>query len=103
VQPHLRDGFIARVQPERAIARGHLIGRARVEPHRDDGAAQVIWPARQRDLLRRAPLLLLVELSHRRHVEGEDEVALGLMLAPWLAIRANWTHQRARRKPHAQP
>ena len=80
-QPNLGDRRLIHVQPERAIARRDAIGRGGIQSRRDDGATQVPWPAAQRDLFRRMPLLRLVQFLLPHHIKREDEVRLRLMLA----------------------
>jgi hypothetical protein len=93
MQPDLGNGLVLDVQPERTLARRDAIRRGGIEPHRHDRAPQVVWSARERDFLRGVPALCLVELLLSHHIEGEDEVRLGLVLLDRLAAGRN-PHQR---------
>src|SRR5207245_3581721 len=69
-------------QAELVVLRtGDSVRGVRVDANGDDRAAQLVRPARERDLLRRPAQRRLTELRKGLLVEREDEVRLRLDLA----------------------
>ena len=58
---------------------GDAVGRRRVQPDRNDGAAEIPGSAGEADLFGRMQVLLLLHLGNGHQVEGEDEIRLGFV------------------------